>query len=104
MKAATDIILSPVENYALVMYGCLLIQNRLHMNLYTVAHLCSMNICGMISFGGLLSEQLPCYTVQARARALTTNVTRLCGTYYHMTGNTFEILQLSFLTSACGET
>ena len=56
MKAATDIILSPVENYALVMYGCLLIQNRLHMNLYTVAHLCSMNICGMISCGGLLSE------------------------------------------------
>ena len=51
MKAATDIILSLVEIYALVKYGCLLIQIRLHMNLYTEAHHCSMNICGMISFG-----------------------------------------------------
>ena len=41
---------------ALVMFALLLIQICLHMNLYTVAHLCSMNICGMISFGGLLSE------------------------------------------------
>ena len=56
MKAATDIILSLVESYALVMNGYLLIQIGLHMNLYTVALLCSMIICGMISFGGLLSE------------------------------------------------
>ena len=41
---------------ALVMFALLLIQICSHMNLYTVAHLCSMNICGMISFGGLLSE------------------------------------------------
>jgi len=41
---------------ALVMFALLLIQICLHMNLYIVAHLCSMNICGMISFGGLLSE------------------------------------------------
>ena len=45
MKVATDIILSfkedinLVESYALVMYGCLLIQIQLHMNLHTVAHL-----------------------------------------------------------------
>ena len=45
-----------VEIYALVMFALLLIQICLHMNLYTVAHLCSINICGMISFGGLLSE------------------------------------------------
>ena len=45
-----------VESYALVLYAFCLIQIKLHVNLYTVAHLCSMNICGMISFGGLLSE------------------------------------------------
>ena len=67
MKSATDIMLSLmltlkedlsfVASYALVMFACLLIiQIRLHINLYTVAHLCSMNICCMISFGGLLSE------------------------------------------------
>ena len=36
--------------------GCLVIQIRLHMNLYKVDQFCSMNICGMVSFGGLLSE------------------------------------------------
>ena len=66
MKSATDIMLSLMltlkedtsflESYALVNYTCLLIQIRLDMNLNTVAPLCSMNICGMISFGGLLSE------------------------------------------------
>ena len=45
-----------VESYALVKYACLLLQIRLHMNPYTLAHICPMNICGMISFGGLLSE------------------------------------------------
>ena len=41
MKGASDIILylkediSLVESYALVMFGCLLKQIRLHMNLYT---------------------------------------------------------------------
>ena len=29
----------------------------------TVAHFCSMNICGMVWFGGLLSEKLPCLFV-----------------------------------------
>ena len=29
---------------------------------YTVAHLCPITACGMTSFGGLLSEQLPCLT------------------------------------------
>ena len=29
----------------------------------TVAPFCSMNICGMVSFGGLLSEKLPCCVV-----------------------------------------
>ena len=48
--------ISFVEIYALVMFALLLIQICLHMNLYTVAHICSMNICGMISFGDLLSE------------------------------------------------
>ena len=47
--------------HAQVMFAFLLIQICLHMNLYTVAYLCLMNICGMISFGGLLSEQLSCY-------------------------------------------
>ena len=41
-----------VESYALVMYSCF----RLHINLHSVAHPCLMNNCGMISFGGLLSE------------------------------------------------
>ena len=55
MKGASDITLyleehiSLVESYALVMFGCLLKQIRLHMNLYTVAHLCSINICGMMT-------------------------------------------------------
>ena len=48
------------------MYACLLLQMRLHMNLYTVAHLCLVNIFGMISFGGLLSEELPCFTQAGR--------------------------------------
>ena len=53
--------ISFIESYALAMYACLLIQIGLHMNLFIVANLCPMNICGMMSFGGLLSEQLPCF-------------------------------------------
>ena len=63
MKAAT-IIFSPNGGISLIesffLYVCLLIQIWLHMNLFTVAHICLMKICCMISFGGLLSEKLPC--------------------------------------------
>ena len=48
--------ISFVEIFVLVMFAFLLTQICFHMNPYTVAYLCSMNICGMISFGGLLSE------------------------------------------------
>ena len=48
--------ISFIESYALAMYACLLIQIGLHMNLFIVANLCPMNICGMMRFGGLLSE------------------------------------------------
>ena len=64
MKAAT-IIFSPNGGISLIesffLYVCLLIQIWLHMNLFTVAHICLMKICCMISFGGLLSEKLPCF-------------------------------------------
>ena len=37
----------------------------IHVCLYkfelTVAHLCPITACGMVSFGDLLSEQLPCF-------------------------------------------
>ena len=75
MKAAT-IIFSPNGGISLIesffLYVCLLIQIWLHMNLFTVAHICLMKICCMISFGGLLSEKLPCFK-QARIFSNKTN-------------------------------
>ena len=65
MKAVTHIILFFKGDLNLFescsRYVCLFAYtNSITHESVTVAHFCSMNICGMVSFGGLLSEKLPC--------------------------------------------
>ena len=56
-------------SYDGVSAGIWVIHTYIHVCLYkfelTVAHLCPITACGMVSFGGLLSEQLPCFNTDS---------------------------------------